>query len=192
MALHELSTPLRQMLAGSAGIVLCVVFYLIWWCIAFKPGGSSTAFSTTCIVLAFVTGIIGLTVLIRGLCACPTTDTTIPGWKISVIGLVVYIAMVGLTYLLMKRRVTTELFLIIGFAVLELCVINALHGIDVFGPTLSVVLIVVLGIVVIGSLVCYLAYYNLGAVASYRIGMVPLIACGSYLIAIIMALLMRG
>lgn len=189
MAVHELDSAFRQLLGGCLGLVACMAFYLIWWCITFKPGASATSFGTTCIIMAVVVGIVGLFFMIRGLGGIHVKVETVANWKIAIGGVVAYIVLLALTFLLLKRQVTTELLLITGWAVLGLCIVNTLYGSGVYTQTLSMALVIVLAIVVVANLVCYLLYYPLGGFAGYVVGMVPLALDAIYLVVIICTVL---
>lgn len=185
LSIQELDPAFRELLGGCVGLVACMVFYLVWWCITFKPGASATRFGTTCIILAVIVGIVGLFFMIRGLGSIKLQMETIANWKIAVGGIVAYIVLLALTFLLLKRQVTTELLLITGWAVLGLCIVNTLYGSGIYTQTLSMALVIILAIVVVANLVCYLLYYPLGGFAGYIVGMVPLAADAIYLLIII-------
>lgn len=184
MVLQEMDASLKQVVGGSVGLVVCLALYLAWWCITFRPGGGATPFGTICIIVAVLSGILGLIFTLVGLAGIPLARS-VPGWWFAVGGLVVYAVLMAATYLLFHRPVTTELFLIVGFAVLELCVLDAVHGSGGMGAALTMVMVVVLVLIVDVSLVAYVLYYRLEGVAGYFDGMVPLIAGIAYLAALI-------
>lgn len=187
MSILGMDTPLKQLVAGNAALVVCMVLYLTWWTIVFKPGGHASAFTTTCIVLASLAGLAGVIMSVQGMGGCPATVPNIPGIAITVGGIVVYFALLAITSLLMKRQVTTELILIVGWGVLELSVINALYGSGQFSLTLSVVLAIVLIVAVVVFLVCYLQFYKLEDTAGWIDGMIPLATGAVYQVVMIIA-----
>ena len=79
------------------------------------------------------------------------------------------------TYVFFHRPVTTELLLIVGWAMLALAEINALYGMDVFSRKTAVIFCLITAAAVLGSLVCYVLYYRLGNTAGYIDGIVPLV-----------------
>lgn len=83
---------------------------------------------------------------------------------------------------MLGRPITTELFLIVGWAVLVLSEVNTLFGWDLFSHRLTITLMAVIGVAALASLVCYVLYYRLGALAGYIDGMLPLL-----IIAVVMA-----
>lgn len=85
----------------------------------------------------------------------------------------------AITLFLFNRPVTVELFLIVGWTVLALSVVNALYGSWIFSRETSVVFAIIIGIAATVSLLCYIFYYRLGSDAGYIAGMVPLLLRGA-------------
>ncbi len=83
---------------------------------------------------------------------------------------------------LLKRQVTTELFLIVGWTVLMFLELNALYGMGHYTRTVTILLFVITVVAAAVGLVCYLLYYNLDKVKGYVDGMIPLL-----LVAVMMA-----
>ncbi len=54
-------------------------------------------------------------------------------WIIPVIGIISYILLLVITSKLLHRQVTSELFIIVGWTVLELCFVNAMYRCSVAG-----------------------------------------------------------
>lgn len=90
-------------------------------------------------------------------------------------GIAAYIILFAVTRLIFKRPVTTELFLIVGWAAMELSEVNTLYGVRCFGYKAAVIFIIVIIAAALVSLVCYVLYYNLDKRAGYFDGMVPLL-----------------
>ena len=80
--------------------------------------------------------------------------------------------------LVFHRMVTTELFLIVGWAVLNLVTVNTLYASGLFSAGISVVFCVLTLAVVVGSLYCYMIYYNLEKWKGYIDGFLPLVMVG--------------
>ena len=82
----------------------------------------------------------------------------------------------------LHRQVTAELLLIVGWAVLQICVLDAAGAMT--GELTRMSLFMVLAMLVaVASFLAYLAYYNLSSVAGYIDGMVPLLLCGGLMLA---------
>lgn len=81
-------------------------------------------------------------------------------------GIIAYILLFTITYFFLKRQVTTELFLIIGWAVLELSVINTLYKTEYFSFGGAVAFCIITAAAVLISLLCYISYYKLEKTAA--------------------------
>ena len=166
----------RELFWGNVLLIVCSLFYLAWWIVAFKPDSASKGIGTGLLLaLAFVAGIIALVLTIKGINTIPQQKTLLPANFIVLGGIAVYFVLLAVTSLLFKRQVTSELMLIIGWAMLELSVINVLYGSDRFRYKTAIVLSIVIGIAALISLVCYVMHYRLDKNASYINGMIPLI-----------------
>lgn len=179
----KLSDPVMWLQLGNISLILCCVFYLIWWSIAFHPTktySSPPKFILLCITLLF--GALGLFLLVRGIFETPRERGSISNWVIVGICVVLYFVLLLLTYFLLHRQVTTELFLIVAWTMLEVCVSNSLYRASVLSGPVAIIHIVVIVIAATIGMLCYLAYYNLEDMKAFYDGMVPLILCGVVMI----------
>ncbi|MCD8021443.1 MAG: hypothetical protein LUF30_00155, partial [Lachnospiraceae bacterium] len=102
-------------------------------------------------------------------------------------GVVAYVILLVGTSVLLKRQVTTELFLIVGWTTLMFLELNALFAQGQFTKSTVIILLVITLIVADVSMICYLLYYGLDKVKGYVDGMIPLL-----LVAIMMAVVTAG
>lgn len=93
-------------------------------------------------------------------------------------GVICYVVLLVISNLVFHRMVTTELFLIVGWAVLNLVTVNTLYASGLFSAGISVVFCVLTLAVVVGSLYCYMIYYNLEKWKGYIDGFLPLVMVG--------------
>ena len=167
---------MKQFLTGNGFLILCCAFYLAWWIIAFRPAGAVKGMRSGWLLIpAAVCGVAAVLMICRGISDTENERMLFPTVGIAVTGVVVYAALLAGTWLLMKRPVTTELFLIVGWAVLATAEISALYGRDAYGKTAALVFIGCIIVMAAVSLVCYLLYYNLDSVKGYYDGMIPLV-----------------
>lgn len=153
--------------------MLCVL--LAWWILAFKPLGAVRGMKTGWLLIpAFAAGLTAIILAVNGIQSASLGTVLFPKGSILWGAVSAYFLLFAVTYLIFKRPVTTELFLIVGWAALALSEINALYGIGKFSHPLSLVFLVVIGTATLISLVCYVLYYNLRDYAGYFDGMVPL------------------
>ncbi len=186
---QSIGPAVKDILGGHALLIICIICYLVWWCITFKPGGSSTLFGNTCIVLAFVSGAAGVLLNSHGISIRENASAGVPGAYILIGGAVVYVVLFLIFTLVFHRQLTTELFLIVGWAVLEMCTLNALFCTGDFSRTIAISLAVIVIAAAAVSLVCYMLYYGLSGQKGWIDGMIPLIMAGTVMAIIaIMAL----
>ena len=166
----------KLILIGNVLFVVCCVFYLVWWLLAFKPVGAVTGMKSGWLLIpACLSGLAGVITALWGMLGKTQGSRLFGGWHILWGGIVLYFLLLAVTVLLFKRQLTSELFLIVGWGMLALAEINALFGLGLFSHGLSVGFIIVIGAAVIVSLVCYVLYYRLDSSTGYIDGMVPLL-----------------
>ena len=166
-----------SLIYGNRLMVICACFYLAWWIITFRPPEpKGTLVGRICLVMAFLTGLGGLFWCIKELNT--QTDSAvnrgIPGMMIVTGGIAAYLILLTITGKIMHRQVTSELLIITGWTVLELCLLNYWYqqGSLQTGWAVGFAVIVIAAAVV--SLICYLLYYNLPYVQGYIDGCIPL------------------
>ncbi|MCD8300402.1 MAG: hypothetical protein LUC41_04420 [Clostridiales bacterium] len=178
----------RQMLIGNVLLILCCVFYLAWWLIAFKPVDAIKGMKSGWLLLpAFVFGIAAIIQIVRGSGGEGIQTVLIPKLVILLGGLAVYIILLIVTRKLMGRPVTTELLLIVGWAVITFLELDALYGLGRFSKAAVIIFMIITVAAAVVGLRCYLLYYGLDARMGYIDGMIPLI-----IIAAMMAVITGG
>lgn len=164
---------------GTAALVMCCVFYLIWWVLAFRPAGK-VGVTWPWLIFAAVFGFAGVIVSVGGI------NTDVPGHKMLgiwplIVGICVYFALLFITSHFMHRMVTTELVLIVGWTALQFMVLDTAQCLASSGGIsrqTAVAFMVLALIVAVLSLIAYLSYYKLPVVKGYIAGMLPLIMIG--------------
>ncbi len=168
--------PTRQLLSGNILLILCCIFYLLWWIIAFKPeGGIKGMRSGWLLIPAFIFGIAAIIQIVRGSSGEGTQEVLIPKAAILLVGLAAYVILLVVTWIAMKRPVTTELLLIVGWTVLTFLELNALYALGRFGKSGTIVFLVLVAAAAAVGLICYLLYYGLDSRTGYIDGMIPLL-----------------
>ncbi|MDO5291561.1 MAG: hypothetical protein Q4F05_02300 [bacterium] len=188
MAFPSLNTQMRQLLFGNLLLLICSFFYLAWWIIAFRPGGEHGIISTILLIIAFLTGVVGLFNMITAMSRIPCGRSLFAQKTVIWGGILIYIATLLITYYAFSREITSELLLIIGWGMLELSTINIVYGADHIGFKTALVLCIIIDIAVVLSLVCYVLYYRLNGTASYVDGMLPLIMEALVMIGVIITI----
>ena len=166
---------MKQFLTGNILLIFCCLFYLAWWLIAFKPEGAVKGFKSGWLLIpAAACGLAAVVIICRSISGTAKESRLIPVLLIFIIGVIVYFVLLAGTWFIMKRQVTTELFLIAGWAALACAEISALYGRGSYSETAAVIFIVFIIIMAAASIVCYLLYYNLDSVKGYIDGIIPL------------------
>ena len=125
---------------------------------------------------AFTAGLAAVVLIVRGIAAAEVKSPLFPdGWVLWG-GIAVYAVLLAVTLLVFHRPVTTELFLIVGWAMLTLSEISTLYGTGRFSRGSAMGFTAVTAAAALVSLVCYVLYYNLKGTAGYYDGAVPLAA----------------
>lgn len=174
----------RQLLYGDLWLICCCVFYLAWWFLAFRPTNPIHGFKTGWLLIpAAIAGVLCIVTLIRAGARAAVAQELFSSRALLLAGVVAYVVLLLITTLGFSRPVTSELFLIVGWAVLALYEVNKLFGVQLFTHPQAVGFIVLILVVLLICMVCYTLYYRLDALPRYIIGAIPL-ALGAIVMAI--------
>ncbi|MBR2834575.1 MAG: hypothetical protein IKE43_02520 [Coriobacteriales bacterium] len=177
---------------GHVALGVCFALYLLWWWVFFwprveRPKGTLRTIGIVSIIGAAVCGLGGIGLVIAGIAGLPVLTETIPAWSIAIGGMIAYVALFIVTAVLLNRPPTSELFIITGWAVLELCVANGLYGAQILNLGQTIALVIAIAILVILSLICYQRFVSLKDKAAFICGAIPLV-CG-IILAIVMVII---
>jgi hypothetical protein len=104
-------------------------------------------------------------------------------------GIAAYIILMVITKYGFQRIVTTELFLIVGWTMMELSLLNRLSGSGLLtGPKL-VIMYVVIALAFVISMILYVAYYRMEEMKAFYAAMVPLVTEGLSMATLVVLLL---
>jgi len=183
------SIPAKTIFFGNLLLVVCCAFYLIWWLLAFRPVNPLSG-TGWLLLPAAAAGLASVICITQGITALGAkAEVLVPGKVILIGGLTAFIILLAVTSLALHRPVTTELFLIVGWCTMILSEVNALFGSGLFPKNAAVTIMIVILAAAVVSLVCYVLYYKLDAVAGYYAGTAPLliVACATAAISVCMA-----
>ncbi len=181
-------TAFKQMLWGNGLLVVCCGFYLLWWILAFKPAGAIKGIrSGWLLVPAFVFGIAAVYLILRGVLNIQPVRTFFPGMSLLIGTVAVYFILLAVTALGLRRQVTTELLLIVGWAALIFAEINTFYGANRFNDAAAACFFAVTGVCAVVSLICYILFYGLDSKAGYIDGMIPLLLAAAVMIVLTLA-----
>ncbi|MCD8211730.1 MAG: hypothetical protein LUC17_01730 [Oscillospiraceae bacterium] len=189
----HLVTPARQILTGNLLMIGCCIFYIAWWLVAFHPTHAIKGFKSGWLLIpAFILGVAAAVQLIRGAVGSTPQTQLMPRLAILIGGVVVYGILLALTYLLLKRQITSELVLLVGWTVLMFLGVNALYASGIYSISAAVVFLVISVVAAGIGIVCYLLYYDLDNVKGYIDGLIPLVLCGAVMAGITISAAVSG
>ncbi len=167
---------MRKILTGQILLILCCVFYLIWWYRGYRPGTPANRLEGLNGALLWITAALGTVGLICSLGRVEEkTEPPLAAHTVLFIGAIVYIGLMLITRQLFRRPVTTELVLIVGWTVLEVTVIKRLFAAEILSGREFAVLCAVTGLAFAVSMVLYVAYYRMEEMSAYYAAMIPLV-----------------
>ena len=169
---------MKSLAIGHVLLIICCLFYLIWWCVAFRPGYQGPRVSGTAGILLMITaaaGLAGVIFSVHGIRQPGSRTALLPSGSILIGGLILYVILLITTSLFLHRQVTTELFLIIGWMVLELLSFQSAYRFRQIERGTVFLLIMIAVIAAVLSLIFYLQYYQVSEMRGYIYGMIPLI-----------------
>ena len=168
---------MKQIITGQVLLILCCAVYLVWWYRGFRPGIHVSRVGGVNGALLLVTAVLGFAGMIFSL--MPVEEIRKPlisQGMIVIFGIAAYLVLLFVTKRLFDRIVTTELFLIVGWTMLEIAVIcnlNAAGGLSESGFTIMCTVIAVAFII---SIILYVAYYRMEEMKAFYTAMVPLVS----------------
>ncbi|AFV88288.1 hypothetical protein PACID_04460 [Acidipropionibacterium acidipropionici ATCC 4875] len=182
----------KQFLAADLWLVGCCAFYLLWWVLAFRPTSPITGFRSGWLLIpASVAGVVAVVLAIRAGAGVHVPASLIDSKLLVVLGVMAYVVLAAGTWLAFRRPVTTELILIVGWAVLALYEVDRLFGTQVLGRRGAIGFVVLVLVVLVICLVCYTVYYRLSALPGLIVGAVPL-TLGAIVMAVLAVAIARS
>ncbi len=172
----EMERSVRLVLMGNLLLIVCSLFYLLWWILAFKPVGAVKGMKSGWLLLpALIFGVAGVFWIVQGIQGAQMQQSLLSLGKIMLFAAVAYLLLAAGTWALLKRPVTTELLLIVAWTALTLAEIHMLWGTGIFQPSAAQAFAAVTLVFGLVSMIAYIRYYHLDAVTGYIDGMIPLI-----------------
>lgn len=165
--------------SGNTLLIMCITLYLVWWSITFNPNKNFPALPKVSLFILFtLLGIIGLFLIIKGVVEAKIEYKRgrFSNSLIALLGGVLYILLVVITKLVLKRPLTTELLLITLLTTLTTLSINALYRSCVFNIAFLLIALIILTLTFILSLAVYILYYKLEENKAFIVAMLPLVA----------------
>lgn len=170
---------MRQIITGQILLIICCMFYLVWWYLGYRPNVVTDRVGGINGILLLLTAAFGVTGITFSLMPTPeTVNTHYRQLLIVVIGIGAYILLVFVTKSVFHRIVTSELFLIVGWTMLELSVLNRIGGSGLLTGARLVSVYIAIALAFVISMVLYVAYYRMEDMKAFYSAMIPLVTEG--------------
>ncbi len=185
-------TSMEMLFKGILMLAACSGCYLVWWGVAFYPERHVPLWLSGILLVATAAcGIMAVNWMAQGIFQAEKVRAGIPvGWILAG-GVIGYVVLLVISNIVFHRMVTTELFLIVGWAVLNLIVVDTLYASGLFSDGVSSLFVVLTLIVVVASLYCYMIYYDLEKWKGYIDGFLPLVMVGIAMLAMARVMFLR-
>ena len=183
---------MRRIITGQILLIVCCVFYLIWWYRGYRPGSAADRIGGVNGILLFITMAFGIAGVVLSLMRIPSVNVPkISPMLILAGGIASYVVFLIITRCFFHRIVTAELFLIVAWTMLEITVINRLSAGGFLSDNRFVFLFVVIAAAFIISMVLYVAYYRMEEMKAFYAAMIPLITEGAAM-AVLIGVTLKG
>lgn len=178
---------MNRLLAGQCALILCCVFYLIWWYRGFRPGVTVNRIGGVNGVLLAVTAILGLTGIAFSFYSIIDTEGKLPLSPSFIIfcGVMTYLLLLVVTKYAFHRIVTSELLLIVVWTMLEAAVVNWLNAEGYLTGFRLAVMVIVLILAFVISTILYVTYYRMEEMKAFYAAMVPLVTEAAAMIVLV-------
>ena len=184
---------MTKIMTGQGLLILCCIFYLIWWYRGFRPGITVNRVGGSNGLLLLITAALGIAGMAMSLMPVPEIlPPKISSTLIITGGIAAYIGLLLLTRFVFQRIVTTELILIVGWTMLELTVISKLNAAGFLSDQGFWFMCFVIVAAFIISMILYVAYYRMEEMKAFYAAMVPLVTEALSMAVLMICLVISG
>lgn len=174
-------TPWKEVITGQFLLSVGALFYTFWWLTAFKPdttgGGGLKGFFL--FILLALSGLGGTVLSAHGAHEMPLPSTWPSSGMIFLLAAIVYFILLAGSVKLFGRQPTTELLLIVCWALLEILVLGVLHEAGALKGMVYDISWAAVAAASVIAFVTYMMYYRMGDRTAYITGAIPLLIDGA-------------
>ena len=177
---------MKRIITGQILLIVCCAFYLIWWYRCFQPNKTVNRINGMNGMLLLMTALFGIAGVVFSLMPGDAVAKLRINPSVIVMGgVAAYIILLLLTRYGFHRIVTSELFLIVGWTMLEVTVINRLNAAGNLSDAYFFNMCWVISVAFIISIVLYVAYYRVEEMRAFYLAMIPLVTEAAAMAALI-------
>lgn len=183
-------TAYKEIITGQFLLSLGALFYTGWWLTAFRPdarsGGALSALLFLCLA---VFGLSGTALTVHGIHGLPLPPSWPGGTMLLALALLVYFLLLTGSVKLFGRKPTTELILLVLWALMEIMVLGVLHEAGALAGAAYGLIWAAVAAASLIAFAAYMMYYRMDDNTAYITGAVPLLVDGA--VTLMIALLGR-
>ena len=180
-----------SIIAGQGTMILCCIFYIVWWYRCYRPGTAvdrSHGLNGLLLFLIIVSGFGGIALSFRPLSF--KEELLLDDDILLGVTAVVFAVMLAVTLFIFRRKVTSELFIITLWTSLETAVCNRMCAGSLVSHTEYTVGCIVIAVSFIISMIMYVLYYRMEENRAFHAATVPLYAAAfSAFVLLVMTIL---
>lgn len=183
-------TPYKEIITGQLLLSAGALFYTGWWLAAFRPDSrSGGALSALLFFLLAAFGLSGTALTVHGIHGLPLPASWPGSGMLFIMALLVYFILLTGSVKLFGRKPTTELILMVLWALMEIMALGALHETGALTGTTYGLTWAAVTIASLIAFAAYMMYYRMDDDTAYITGAVPLLVDGA--VTLMIALLGR-
>ena len=186
---------MKMLITGLISLIVCCVFYLLWWRAGFYPGVTVSRVTGRVGALLYITavfGFLGVFLTVGGVNGIHAERQALSWTAVLLGGVIVYAVLLAGSALVLHRQVTTELALITGWAALMVMAAARTYAAGALTQGAFTAMLVIIAIAGVLSLIFYLAYYNVEPMKGFIFGMIPLITEAVSMLVFVVMLFVYG
>ena len=163
---------------GQMFLILCCLMYLVWWLKSYHPTKGDSHYTGTSGIMLIITSLLGLFGAgfnMSGILNLSPVNGFISGYVVIAAGVITYPVLFVIFQFVLHRETTTELFLIVGWVMLETASVNIAYALGIVSMNAVIIFLILVLAAAISSLYFYLKYFIVAPMKGYIYGAIPLI-----------------
>lgn len=174
-------TAYKEIITGQLLLSAGALFYTGWWLAAFKPDSarSGGALSALLFFLLAAFGLSGTALTVHGIHGLPLPSSWPGSGMLFIMALLIYFILLTGSVKLFGRKPTTELILMVLWALMEIMALGALHETGALTGTaygLTWAAVIAASLIAFAA---YMMYYRMDDHTAYITGAIPLLVDGT-------------
>ena len=173
-------TAYKEIITGQLLLSVGALFYTGWWLAAFRPDSrSGGALAALLFFLLAAFGLSGTALTVHGIHGLPLPASWPGSGMLFIMALLIYFILLTGSVKLFGRKPTTELILMVLWALMEIMALGALHETGALTGTaygLTWAAVIAASLIAFAA---YMVYYRMDDDTAYITGAIPLLIDGA-------------